>query len=760
MLTISAPIEIKAKTTYLKDPESFYHRITGNYSLMETRIDSEDLLHIATTPPEIYVQEGEGMTSILSHSERNETNLNKVDILNNVINRIVVSADTNLTYQDRVFITDALYRLGIKDEKKFMNTFYRIAEETKNTNTLINLYLERGGELREIVDEINTRESEMTVTERESSESATENFLYSSVMRRLQTGAIYQIVSNFNKSTEETTVDSREYAISNQSYTAQNILLSVLRDRAGVGSENFVFLSENTYEDILAEGDTTNENIRNELNSAVLMDIVKNLYHTAYDRFYKGGDTFYRFEDVFFKASDQIFLRMIGGARNNFLLQQRISENIIEQQSNVPPAVTELPRIPQEEEAKEGDTFVRSGDTILDSQNETNLNVTRETEKVIHDSERVRDNYYREKSRESSTAIEIPDNGEGSEIPSEETTYNLGNTVINAPDQRIVRMIEGAERSYYEQDRLRENFYEENNRLVNREIEILDKAESEKITENEVNKLIETVNEINVQNEMRRREYEQVVERSRQESVQTESPANIMKQTMQDAALALSNPEQLMEQLSVRQQRQEKRRSLILEQLREVVPDQSMEIYQLLEQYYEGDTNVINNNLVRRAEVGELLADISSVENEVPESSAVRPMDAETEEFLESIKRARQEEEGILPPSGRKMRSPVETVYRQTETLTAEDVTEQLSTLETNIQKQINKTVETQVINENHVTQQNVVRTNNQRETQITARDVEAIVQNEVRNKMNTISNQVMNKIERQMKNEKMRRGY
>ena len=32
MLTVRAPIEIKAKTTYLSAPEMFYRRITGNYS--------------------------------------------------------------------------------------------------------------------------------------------------------------------------------------------------------------------------------------------------------------------------------------------------------------------------------------------------------------------------------------------------------------------------------------------------------------------------------------------------------------------------------------------------------------------------------------------------------------------------------------------------------------------------------------------------------------------------------------------------------
>ena len=191
MLTILAPLEIKAKTSYIRDPESFYHRIVGNYSLMETHIDQEDLLHIIATPPEIYVSEGEGMTSILSQNERNETNINKVNILNNVLNRIVVSADANLTYQDRVFITDALYRFGIRDDRRFMEAFYEMAQETRNTNTLINLYLEKGGELGELVEEIKSYEKERVGQESTIVENRRENFLYNSVMKRLQTGAIY-----------------------------------------------------------------------------------------------------------------------------------------------------------------------------------------------------------------------------------------------------------------------------------------------------------------------------------------------------------------------------------------------------------------------------------------------------------------------------------------------------------------------------------------------------------------------------------------
>ncbi|MCR5155846.1 MAG: hypothetical protein K6C96_04115 [Butyrivibrio sp.] len=822
MLTISAPIEVKAKSTYIRDPEAFYHRIKGNYSLMETHIGEEDLLHIAATPPEIYIQEGEGITSIFSQSQRNETNINKVNILNNVLNRIVTSADVNLTYQDRVFITDALYKLGVRDDRRFMKAFYRIADETRNTNTLINLYLERGGELRELIEEIQTRnvrtssserleketsrtenlseavydrlrtreirdivsnfeqtgevnetqidqhydetnltQAEMSVRQetdisqevenivenlvdnsvsRESTSqtsvnetvnnqqnrteitggSVTENisqsqtslssqqsvtneesnFLYNTIMRRLQTGAIYQIVSNFNRTVEANEVDAREFSIADQSYTAQQVLLSVLRQRAGVGTTNLTFLNENTYEESIENEENLTSSVRNELTSAVLMDMVKNLFHTAFDRFYTNNETFYRFEDTFFKASDQTFLRLVGGPTTEFVTRSELNEN----------------------------------------------------------------------------------------------------------------------------------YEEENSRLVQNEIEILETTQTGEMTEEEVQKLTETVNAINVQNERRRLEFVKLIEQTRTREHGSE-PSMGMSQTREDAALALTNPEKLKERLAERQVRRQQRRSQILTELRTIIPDESMEIYQFLEQYYQGDNSVVNNNYIRPAEVGELIYDIQAAETpEKPQSTVVRPVDAETEEFLKSVKRAREEEKapavererGMTPsevirrqaagkaqgtgelihnipametsPEGQstvvrprdaetkaflqsvkrareekaapatrreQVEMPrVETIHRQSESLTTEELNEQLSEMETNLQKQINRTVQTQSVTENHVVNQTSVETTNTRQVSLSARDVEQLVENEIKSKMNSLTGQVMNKIERQMRNEKMRRGY
>lgn len=319
MLTISAPIEIKAKTSYVLSSEAFYHRILGGYALMETNISQEDLLHITSTAPEVYVEEGTGISNIITNNFRNENNISKINILNNVLNRILLSTDIDLTYQDRVFITDALYKLGIKDDRRFMKAFNRMALETRNTNTLINLYLDRADSLNELVQEIETRQKEITKSEIKEKESQKDNYLYNRVMDRLNTGAVYQIVSNFNRTFSDSEVDYGEYALSNQSYLAQNLLLSVLRARAGEDANDLIFFNSNIYEDSLENMETEVSDVKNEITSAVFMELVKNLYHTSFERFYENREAYYRFENTFYKASDKTINKLVTDAKLTYL---------------------------------------------------------------------------------------------------------------------------------------------------------------------------------------------------------------------------------------------------------------------------------------------------------------------------------------------------------------------------------------------------------------------------------------------------------
>ena len=630
MLTISAPIEIKAKTSYINDPEAFYHRIVGGYSLMETKVGEEDLLHIASTPPEIYVSEGEGMTSIVNQNQRNEVNLQKVDILNNVLNRIVASASVELTYQDRVFITDALYKLGIKDDRKFMNAFYRMAEETQNTNTLINLYLQRGGELKELVERLEERQRAITRSESILQDKESVNNLCSNVFNRLGTGEVYQIVSNFNRSITENELEKNEYSLSDQTYTAQHILLSMLRERAGVSGDSLTFLNNNTYEETIEDESSEVSNVRNEITAAVLMDMLKNIYHTAYDKFYNRSEAFYSFEDTFFKSSDQTFLRIMGR------------------------------------------TF-----------DEYNINI---------------------------------DN-------SEYTT--------------------------------------ENNRLTSTEIELLAGKDEGELTEDEARKITETVNEINIQNEKRRQEYVRAFEQVRQRHTEPPRSTGGFEQTRKDAILALSDPEKLREELEQREERRVKRQNDIIREVQTLFPDQSSEIYQLINEYYQGDTSYIENNFMRPAEVGELIYDINEATSvqQVMEHPIEKVRDRQAQEFLDSIKKAR-EEEGQKKRFKDSFENPVETIHRTTQTLTSEELNDQISLLENNISRKIDKEVRTETQTETNIINNRTIETNQTINRELTTYDIEKMIENGVKSQMGTISNQVIGKLERQMRNEKIRRGY
>lgn len=629
MLTVKAPIEIKARTTYVSAPEAFYRRITGNYSLMETPVTAEDLLHLSTTPPEIYVQEGEGMTSILTSNTRNETNLHKVEILNNVLNRIVLSADAHVTYQDRVFITDALYKLGVRDDRRFMQAFYRMAEETRNTNTLINLYLEKGMELREMVESMETELRTQRTEESTETSTEKENFLYERIMDRLSTGAVYQIVSNFNRSVEETGIERNEYSIADQSYTAQHILLSMLREQAGIADENLVYLSTNTYEESLETTDVAVSQVRNEMNGAVLMDMLKNLYHTAFDRFYLNENQYYRFEDVFFGAS-----------------------------------LSTLQRLTRYQ-----------GDVSLS-------------------------------------------------------------------------MLES------------EQMLTENNYLTSSEIELLSGDNEGRVSEEELVRITQTVNEMNVRNEQRRQEYSRMLERFRRRE-RAQAGEGGLKQTLKDGRLALMSPEELKNKLTAEEQARAGREKEILREMALIFPEEAVRIYEVLNQYEENPLAVLQSDILRPADEGELIYDIRQTEIEIEEEAQerARKAAADAAELIESVERARASEPVRSRPSAPQYEA-VPTIHKRTESLSQEELEEQLDLMHQDISRQIrNETIhdtETQI----NTTRQSTVINNTETVRNIDERRIQQMIDEGVKSQVSAISNQVFRKLETQMRNEKVRRGY
>ncbi|MBQ9871332.1 MAG: hypothetical protein IJM27_05310 [Eubacterium sp.] len=226
MIIIKAPIELKIRTDLTQRNDSFGERIAGNYALMGLEIGEEELLHMVSAPPEIYLADA-GSTTIGGNTFISSRNEEKYNIVNNMLNRILLSVDSELTYQDRTYITDALHKLGIKDDRKFMTEVRNMIEESHLEEEFLNSYfamaLEGGTrELREKTLELTRRLAEK---ETYYTEASREDFLSESILHRLQTGAIYQIVSNFNKSLSDTRIELQESMISEQENVARRLLV-------------------------------------------------------------------------------------------------------------------------------------------------------------------------------------------------------------------------------------------------------------------------------------------------------------------------------------------------------------------------------------------------------------------------------------------------------------------------------------------------------------------------------------------------------
>ncbi len=285
-------------------------------------------------------------------------------------------------------------------------------------------------------------------------------------------------------------------------------------------------------------------------------------------------------------------------------------------------------------------------------------------------------------------------------------------------------------------------------------------GEHDRMTDEEIRRITEAVNQMNVQNEMRRRHYVQEIQKIRERHPVQTSEEDRLEMTRKDGVLALTNPEKLVERLQERREQTILRQNTIIQELQNIFPDQSMEVYQMLSRLREGDVSLIENNILRPADVGELIYDINTANEPTPEERKAKiKADAETAEFMEAVRRAREEEKAGTSTQ-RASRGPVETIHRQNETLTTEELNEQLDLMQSNISRQINRTVDSTVVTENHVRNSTQVVTNENVTNTLSRRDIEQLVENGVKSRMNTLSNQVMNKIEKQMRNEKMRRGY
>ncbi|MCR4591192.1 MAG: hypothetical protein K5668_10280 [Lachnospiraceae bacterium] len=626
MLKLRAPIEIKSRRDFVHDHEGFYDRISGNYSFIGRDIGSEELLHMANTPTEVYLAEGD-LTTVSGNTVINSHNEEKLEIINNVLNRIVVSADAHLTYQDRAYITDVLHKIGIKDDRTFMNEVRRIVNESREEDRLINMFLlgntitegnRVNNELLNLINRVNS------IEERDESLYLAEN-----IMRRLETGAIYQIVSNFNRSVNENSISFNEFAVTGQNDAARTILAERISDyylregaeliyRESTESEsiteetvtepvesgdrinNYIYRGGNVYERELLNAEKTDINVTEELGSALFLDIVKNLVSNSFERNAGDSSRWFDFRNVIYNSSENLFRRI----------------SFISEEDRV------------------------SGGSV---------------EKIYNNTE--------------SAAIVFPETeAEGAgEQPADEAV---------SIERELIRL-----------------------------------------------------NEKNLSNVEK---YQQMMSLVKSfERPDTE--AGGADRTRREALKVLEGNVDLVSMFDEEDTDEEERRDRLFREIVRIFPDNSGEIFNVIENYMDNPTlapeniNVINNNL---------------------------------EEAAEEIRRFQERQESAPGPEiSETYERQEELVFRENTTIDMEEIRENIDELRKNMRTRVNRQNDDVISEQRGTETRNIVNTTTTSFTNEELTDIEEMVNRGVRSQMGIISEQVMNKLEKRLRNEKSRRG-
>lgn len=356
MITIVQPLPVALKADFLQSNESFADRIIGNYRQMAESVTAEDLLHLVTQPPEVFLMDGGAGVFMNETYVRNEQR-QKVDIINNVANRILYAVDGHLNYQDEVYITNILHKLGIRDEKTFMSQVFALTEETKQTNRLINEYINNYESLTELISEYRTAHSEEQ-NRFEDSRSQEILFLHEDVYRRWRAGDVYASQQSFRYSPQSATQITKEsYQIAQQGRLVQKLLLKQLREEVRGEAVPLYYRHENIYEGDDVTNIAANEQaVVERLGAAVLLSLVDNVYQAAYEKVDHSHANVYHMENAFYEAAGDTFERIL----NNTDYRQVLYENARTEQTVANASTTEyhiLQRLLEESTTAQTDIY-------------------------------------------------------------------------------------------------------------------------------------------------------------------------------------------------------------------------------------------------------------------------------------------------------------------------------------------------------------------------------------------------------------------
>ena len=328
MLTIKGPIQLKSSRPMNTVHHDMEEKIKGNYAFMSENVRREELLHITTSSPELYFEQG-GTTNILNEITSQSRQEFRLDVINNLMNRILLSNTENFTYQDNVYVSNVLRKIGITDVNHFLKQVHKLQEEKQENHKLIQLYEENKELLTQLFLEEQQKDKVETVTENKEIEK-NHYYLHDTIFNRLGTGKIYEEVRKFfqSYSRSETQVSQLEMNIGEQTSIAQSFTLNNLKNQILKQHTPVYYYHSNSYEMASPDEEMTLEEEKAKLSSAVLLNLTNQIYALKQQSIEKNQHNWYSIAGALFETAENTWKRYEEYHQNGDSYSQTIHDNI------------------------------------------------------------------------------------------------------------------------------------------------------------------------------------------------------------------------------------------------------------------------------------------------------------------------------------------------------------------------------------------------------------------------------------------------
>lgn len=327
MLTIREPITLKTQRPIQSIRQDMAERMQANYGLMRLPIRKEELLHITSEPPEVYFAEGDNVQLFTSVKNENQQEI-RLDVINNLINRIMVSQTDNFTYQDTVYISSVLRKLGIRDEKTFMKQVFALQNEHKETHQLLQKYEEN----QEILQMLFEQEQEQRKREGKKEETPAPSeqryYIHDEIFKRLETGRIYQDMRAYSKGVrhESQQIFRNEFTIGEQARMVQNFHLHDLKQKIMQMDAPLVYFHNNQYEFLQENLEDISQTLEEQISAAILLNLTDQSFSLRQQQIEQNHHHWYSVAGALFQTAENTWKRYEANLTEN----KRVSHQMVQ----------------------------------------------------------------------------------------------------------------------------------------------------------------------------------------------------------------------------------------------------------------------------------------------------------------------------------------------------------------------------------------------------------------------------------------------